>query len=369
MARVRIKDIAEQAGVSAATVSRYLNNTPGAMTEDTRARIAEVVERTGYRPLAAARSLRTDRSQLLGVVFADIANPYSSAMLEALSREAEGAGYSLMTAISGNGPASEAAAVERLLSAGADALVVNTCGGNDEALIEASRKAPVVLLDRDLDGGLARADRKLDIVTSNNAELVNGLVGELVGCGCKKIVLLTQSGIASSIRRERAASFSDDVAAVGVEGEVVALEDDVQKAAAQIGSLVGGGAGCDGGNVGDKGRDDGDKGRDDGERRGELGLMAVNGVVFLQLIEALQAANPRLVEDAERRVRLTTFDEYAWNRMLMGGVTTAAQDVGAIARAVFGQAMARIDGDRGPARRIEVPGRIIRRASTARRPV
>jgi len=53
----------------------------------------------------------------------------------------------------------------------------------------------------------------------------------------------------------------------------------------------------------------------------------------------------------------------------MGGVTTAAQDVGAIARAVFGQAMARIDGDRGPARRIEVPGRIIRRASTARRPV
>ena len=63
MARVRIKDIAEQAGVSAATVSRYLNNTPGAMTEDTRARIAEVVERTGYRPLAAARSLRTDRSE------------------------------------------------------------------------------------------------------------------------------------------------------------------------------------------------------------------------------------------------------------------------------------------------------------------
>lgn len=362
MTRVRIKDIAEQAGVSAATVSRYLNNTPGAMTEDTRARIAEVVERTGYRPLAAARSLRTDRSQLLGVVFADIANPYSSAMLEALSREAEGAGYSLMTAVSGNGPASEASAVERLLSAGADALVVNTCGGNDEALIEASRKAPVVLLDRDLDGGLARADRKLDIVTSNNAELVNGLVGELVGCGCKKIVLLTQSGIASSIRRERAASFSDDVAAVGVEGEVVAIEDDVQKAAAQIGSLVGGGAGCDGGNVGDKGRDD-------GERRGELGLMAVNGVVFLQLIEALQAANPGLGEDAERRVRLTTFDEYAWNRMLMGGVTTAAQDVGAIARAVFGQAMARIDGDRGPARRIEVPGRIIRRASTARRPV
>ena len=208
MARVRIKDIAEQAGVSPATVSRYLNNTPGAMTEETRARIAEVVERTGYRPLAAARSLRTDRSQLLGVVLADIANPYSSAMLEALSREAEAAGYSLMTAIAGNDPATEASALERLLDAGADALIINTCGGNDEALRDASLRVPVVLLDRDLDGGIAGGGKRLDLVTSNNSELVDGLVEELVGCGCKRILLFTQAGISSSIRRERAASFT-----------------------------------------------------------------------------------------------------------------------------------------------------------------
>ena len=50
MAQMRIKDIAVEAGVSPATVSRYLNNRPGQMTEETRARIAEVIERTGYRP-------------------------------------------------------------------------------------------------------------------------------------------------------------------------------------------------------------------------------------------------------------------------------------------------------------------------------
>lgn len=49
MAQMRIKDIAAEAGVSPATVSRYLNNRPGQMTEETRARIAEVIERTGYR--------------------------------------------------------------------------------------------------------------------------------------------------------------------------------------------------------------------------------------------------------------------------------------------------------------------------------
>ena len=83
MAQMRIKDIAAEAGVSPATVSRYLNNRPGQMTEETRARIAAVIARTGYRPRAAARNLRSSRTTLIGVLLADIANPFSSAMLEA----------------------------------------------------------------------------------------------------------------------------------------------------------------------------------------------------------------------------------------------------------------------------------------------
>ena len=104
MAQMRIKDIAAEAGVSPATVSRYLNNRPGQMTEETRARIAEVIERTGYRPRAAARNLRSSRTNLIGVILADIANPFSSAMLEGLSVSAATRGCSLMTAISGNAP-------------------------------------------------------------------------------------------------------------------------------------------------------------------------------------------------------------------------------------------------------------------------
>lgn len=68
MAQMRIKDIAAEAGVSPATVSRYLNNRPGQMTEETRARIAAVIERTGYRPRAAARNLRSSRTNLIGVI-------------------------------------------------------------------------------------------------------------------------------------------------------------------------------------------------------------------------------------------------------------------------------------------------------------
>ena len=56
MAQMRIKDIAAEAGVSPATVSRYLNNRPGQMTEETRARIAAVIDRVPPRVICAARA-------------------------------------------------------------------------------------------------------------------------------------------------------------------------------------------------------------------------------------------------------------------------------------------------------------------------
>ena len=120
MARVRLTDVAAEAGVSAATVSKYLNGHHGEMSAATRERIAAVVERMGYRPNGVARNLRLERSRTIGVILADIRNPYSSAMLEELSAQAAAAGYTLTCAISGNDSVKEAAAVERLLETGAD---------------------------------------------------------------------------------------------------------------------------------------------------------------------------------------------------------------------------------------------------------
>lgn len=93
---------------------------PQANDRETRARIAAVIERTGYRPRAAARNLRSSRTNLIGVILADIASPFSSAMLEGLSVSAAARGCSLMTAISGNDPAKEAESLTRLIDAGVD---------------------------------------------------------------------------------------------------------------------------------------------------------------------------------------------------------------------------------------------------------
>ena len=85
-----------------------------------------------------------------------------------LTYSAAARGCSLMAAISGNDPAKEAESPTRLIDAGVNGLVVNTCGGNDEAIAAVAGRLPVVLLDRDVvDGGV-------DLVTSNNRKLVAG---------------------------------------------------------------------------------------------------------------------------------------------------------------------------------------------------
>ncbi len=339
MAQMRIKDIAAEAGVSPATVSRYLNNRPGQMTEKTRARIAAVIERTGYRPRAAARNLRSSRTNLIGVILADIANPFSSAMLEGLSVSAAARGCSLMTAISGNDPAKEAESLTRLIDAGVDGLVVNTCGGNDEAIAAAAGRLPVVLLDRDV------AASGVDLVTSNNRELVAGLVDALAA-GSERLCLLTEASDDSPVRRERAEAFTDELSRRDLAGEVVTLADGGATGVSRLDETIRGYAGK------------------------KLGLIAVNGLVFLRLIEALAQLGPSLPAG----LKIATFDDYPWNHVLFGGVTTAAQDTLTIAERVVERLSERIDvvtttvGEAAKLapKRIEIPGHIEHRASTSR---
>ena len=92
---VRLKDIAEVCGVSVATVSRALNG----LTSDSKERTAFIVQTAkdmGYYPNAAARTLKTSRSNNLGIIYEDRMNhEYFSALFDELRREAERHSYDL----------------------------------------------------------------------------------------------------------------------------------------------------------------------------------------------------------------------------------------------------------------------------------
>lgn len=91
-------DVARLAGVSSAVVSYVVNNGPRPVAEATRARVLDAIEKLGYRPNSAARSLITGRSDLVGLIVPDVRNPYFAALAQAVEIEARAEGVDLVLA-------------------------------------------------------------------------------------------------------------------------------------------------------------------------------------------------------------------------------------------------------------------------------
>lgn len=94
-ANATIREVAREAGVSIQTVSNVLNRRRG-VAADTRQRVLAVAERLGYRPNAAARSLRSGRSNAVGLLLADIANPYFAEVARGAEDAAHARGHSVL---------------------------------------------------------------------------------------------------------------------------------------------------------------------------------------------------------------------------------------------------------------------------------
>src|SRR5215218_7812513 len=92
--RITMADVAREAGVSLMTVSRALNDKDG-ISEATRLRIQEVIERMGYRPSSIARGLVTKRTGTLGLVVPDNSNPYFSEVARGVEHAAYAEGYNV----------------------------------------------------------------------------------------------------------------------------------------------------------------------------------------------------------------------------------------------------------------------------------
>lgn len=118
-----IKDIAKQAGVSHTTVSRALHNSP-LISETTTHRILEISKDLGYHPSFAARSLKTNRSQALGVIVSHIADPFFSEILQGIDDVAQANGYSLFIAAAQYDPVREHAIVQTMHEHRVDGVVL-----------------------------------------------------------------------------------------------------------------------------------------------------------------------------------------------------------------------------------------------------
>ncbi len=116
-------DVAQRAGVSAATVSYVLNGGPRGVSEDKRDRVLRAVAELGYRPNAIARSLRARHTSILGLVLPDSANPYFAQLSRAIEDAAAEHGYQVVVSNAADDPAREAAQIEAMLRLQVDGLI------------------------------------------------------------------------------------------------------------------------------------------------------------------------------------------------------------------------------------------------------
>jgi len=125
-ARPTIEDVAREAGVSTATVSRVLNGSD-AVRESLRTRVQACVVRLGYVPHAGARALKLSRSGTIGAIFPTVDNAIFAKAIDALQRRFGEAGYQLLIATSDYDPQTEESQAIHLLTRGADGLVLCGC--------------------------------------------------------------------------------------------------------------------------------------------------------------------------------------------------------------------------------------------------
>ncbi|SEH01286.1 LacI family transcriptional regulator [Nonomuraea solani] len=179
-----IYDVAREAGVSAATVSRVLN---GARTVDPAmvARVLTAVRELGYRPNAVARNLRRSRTTLWAVIISDIGNPFFTATVRGIEDVAQQAGYSVVLCNSDENPAKEETYVAAALSEQMAGVIIASAGSVKAAKTLLDSPIPVVAIDRELPRG------EVDTVVADNEAGARTATRHLVEAGFERIACIT----------------------------------------------------------------------------------------------------------------------------------------------------------------------------------
>lgn len=329
--RVTMQDVARRAGVSKASVSRFIGEDRSLLSDAIAQRIEQAITTLGYRPNQMARGLKRGRTRLIGMLVADIRNPYSVAVMHGVETACRQHGYTLVLCNTDRDPAREAEQLDALRAYHIEGLVLIALGQHGEQLKRLRGELPVVLIDRKLDSLDA------DLVGLDNVATVNQALDHLVERGYRDIALVMEPVEGASSRAQRRAAFEAGIAARPTTrghtlytGAALAAELENFRSRAH---------------------------------EGPKALFCANGVATLAVTLALADAGVHTFDT----LGLIALDDLDWYPLVGGGITALAQPTDAIGRAAFGCLLQRLQGDTGPNREIQVPARLIVRGSTLQR--
>ncbi|RZF27253.1 LacI family DNA-binding transcriptional regulator [Paraburkholderia sp. UYCP14C] len=344
--RATITDVAREAGTGKTSISRYLNGEISALSPELRARIEAAIARLDYQPNQMARGLKRGRNRLIGMLVADLTNPYSVEVLQGVEAACHALGLMPLICHAANEVEMERRYLQLLTTYRVEGVIVNALGVREETLRPVGDGGiPAVLVDRRVEGLVA------DMVGLDNGAAAELGTRHLLERGFEQIWFVVQPFEQVSSRQQRVEAFDRamrDAGRAAGHKLVLDLADPaaLERGLAQLDRAID------------------SPGADGGEHAGaspRVALFAANAPVALRLALHLHA---RYGAHWQSRVALLSIDDPEWAEL--AGITTIRQPTYDIGYRAVEFLHERIEGAQTGARDCLLPGELIVRASTAR---
>lgn len=271
--RPTLKDVAQAAGVSLATVSYALNNR-GSVGQPTREHVLKIAGELGYMPNLSAKATRTGRSGAIGLILPDLTNPFFPSLAQIIIQTARNDGYSVLLTNTEGAPDAERQAALQLIERGVDGVIWFPIADVDTAGAVLG-EIPTVVVDRSIPG--------YDMVHADYEEGGRLAAKYLIGKGHRRIGVIASPQVVLNCRQrsDGALAYIERYAELAwlVESEfTVDLDPEVVKAVTEGGATA---------------------------------IVAGADLIAIGAIRALRAAGKRVPED----VSVIGFDDIPWAQL------------------------------------------------------
>lgn len=294
-----ITDVAKQAGVSVSTAARVLSGI-GYAAEDTRKLVLEAAKELGYVPNHIARSLRTRRTKMIGLLIGDVENPFYSTIAKHVEAVAKDTGYHVVLCNSNDDPDAEKQYLDLLEGMRIDGLIITPTIRNRRALARLRQKGIVIIqVDRRVEGLGADA-----ILVDNEAGAM-AAVSHLIEAGHSRIGILP-GDLDVPTARQRLAGYERALKEHGIvvrdrliKAGSFHREHAIEDATELIGAMP-----------------------------APTAIFAANNILAEACLLALEDLGLRVPSD----ISLVAFDDVPWMSMVNPPVTTVRQPIADMAR-------------------------------------
>lgn len=192
-----IKDVAALAGVSVATISRYLNGELDRMSQKTAQRVHDAVEKLNYVPNSVARQMKTNTSKMIAVIVSNIDDYFSTELFKGISSILESKGYIGVLFDADSDDEREKKLLGTIGSQLFDGLIIQP-GNNPQTISEALRRSmPIVTVDREIDNS------PWPQIITNNYQIARLVSQHFAEAGIDRVIVLTSAIKEARTREER----------------------------------------------------------------------------------------------------------------------------------------------------------------------